>query len=433
MFTDTIPGNNVQLKPAEEHCPYNNWITWFKKLANICIDEYHLKRNVGRKYSAVDHWTILILFAILDLSLDECSDRLNSLLWDVYNRKRRNKVEPKQYKGKYGRKERKCPNGDQVRKYRKTLPKYLIDNLNRSIFLAQIRQAQRQGLFTKQTDMMVDNTDKWCYGSDRFPENPFITKGYNGPGTNRKRKYLAIMLRSGHLNLFVGFDLIEKHHPNHPKILEVIDWLRKEGISIRSVIGDRWFPTFGLLHGLKIRNVAYLGLYKKYAPIKRKLSDYIQNGGDYMFSYQIKGGAKEYYGISPIKVTAIITNYEGRRLREIRADFLDHKLSLTEAMKELTVIITTHHPPRSMRARQGWGVGICERYHRRWQIETGFRDCNRLGPTSNARTNTRQFLMESVKLWVYNAWQLERAKRKCTRKICSSCKQGPTLRRFSFI
>lgn len=433
MLTDIITGNNLQLKPAEEQCPYTYWIAWLKNFADSCIEEYRLKRKVGRKYSAVDFWAIIILHVVMNLSFDEASDRLNTVLWRKRNLHRRNKIYPKKYNGKYRRKERLCPNGDQVRKYRNTLPSYLINNLNRTIFLAQIRFAQKQKLFGKTIDLLVDNTDQWYYGNDRFPENPFITKGYNGPGTNRKRKYLALMLRSGPLSLFVGFHLIQKQHSNDPKILELLDWLTKEGISIRSVLGDRWFPTFGLLSGLRQRKICYVGPYKKYARIKRKLKDYLINGGSYIFKYHVKGNQQKFYGQNPVELTCIITNAQGRRLREIREDYLRGGVTLKDSLKEFMVIVTTHPHPHKKKAKQCWAINICERYHRRWQIETGFRDCNRLGPPSNARTNDRKFFMESVRLWLYNLWQIERAKRKKLRESLRSWKHGPTLRRFSFI
>jgi len=433
MFTDIITGINLQLKPAEEQCPYTYWMAWLKNLANSCIEEYRLKRQVGKKYSAVDFWAIIILHVIMNLSFDEASDRLNTVLWQKRNLHRRNKISPKTYGGKYKRKERLCPNGDQVRKYRNKLPAYLVNNLNRAIFLAQIRYAQKRDLFGKVIDLLVDNTDQWYYGGDRFPENPFITKGYNGPGTNRKRKYLALMLRSGSLSLFVGFFLIQKRHSNDPKILEVLDWLTKEGISVRSVLGDRWFPTFGLLSGLKQRNIFYVGPYKKYKRIKRKLKNYVINGGSYIFKYHVRGNPQKFYKQNAIELTCIITNGQGRRLREIREDYLTGKTTMKETLKGFMVIVTTHPPPQKKKAKQCWAMNICERYHRRWQIETGFRDCNRLGPPSNARSNDRKFFMESVRLWVYNLWQLERAKRRKMRNGFLSWKQGPTLRRFSFI
>ena len=67
-------------------------------------------------------------------------------------------------------------------------------------------------------------------------------------------------------------------------------------------------------------------------------------------------------------------------------------------------MLTTNKLPIGKKKNQGWAVQICNRYLKRWQIETGFRDLNRISPPSNARTNTRKFLMTSVRYWVYNCW-----------------------------
>ena len=77
-------------------------------------------------------------------------------------------------------------------------------------------------------------------------------------------------------------------------------------------------------------------------------------------------------------------------------------------------------------------MNICKKYDIRWQIETGFRDINRLGPPSCAHTNNRKFLMRSTQYWVYNAWQIERARRRKNRNNLISWMKGPTLRQFSF-
>ncbi|MHA1396070.1 MAG: hypothetical protein ACTSRZ_21405, partial [Promethearchaeota archaeon] len=67
-----------------------------------------------------------------------------------------------------------------------------------------------------------------------------------------------------------------------------------------------------------------------------------------------------------------------------------------------------------------------------WQIETGFKDLNRITPPSNARSEARKFIMTTVRYWVYNNWQIERARRKKLRGIKKSWRRGPTLRRFLF-
>jgi hypothetical protein len=429
-----FPTSGMGLIPqnAEKSVPYENWLSFLKNLALFCLRKAHLSQKKGSKYSAVDYWLILLLHAHLTKSLDEASDELNQILWENSQKHQRRKVSPKIYKGQFERKERKCPNGDQVRKYRATLPKYLIDNLNRFIFESQIEYALEHKLISKELEYIVDNTDQWYYGKDRYPQNQYITKGHNGPGTKRKRKYLGLMIKSGTTFLYCGVDIIKKKHSNVPYMIDTIDWLMQKGFIIKHVLADRWFPTYEFLAELEIRNIQYIGPYKKYAPIKDILVDYLKTGKDYIVPYTIKGAPANYYKKTGIKVWLIITNGRGRRLREIRTEYLTKTKSEEDCLEELMVMLTTYQPPKGKKRKQGWAVQIFNRYLKRWQIETGFRDLNRIAPPSNARTNARKFLMTSVRYWVYNCWQLERARRKKLRNCPKSWKKGPTLRRFEY-
>lgn len=431
MTTNTKSGHELLLKPAEESVPYNDWLSWLKRFAVNCVTKSHLQIKVGKTHNAHDYWMVLILHVLMNLSIDETADRLNEMLWKEYNKHQRHKISPPEFKGKYRRKKRQCPNGDQTRKYRNSLPKWLVKNLNRFIFEQQINYAFQEKLITRELDILVDNTDQWYYGEDRYPNNPFITKGHNGPGTSRKRKYLGIMLKSGKTYLYCGVEMIKKNHSNVPFILDTIDWLKGKGFNIRYLIGDRWFPTVELLRELPSRQIDYIGPYKKWAPVKMAIERYIKNGGNYIIPYTLKGAPKTNYGKPGIQLWLILTNRQGRRLREIRRDYLSKAKTLDECVKEIMVMATTVRPPAGKKNRQGWAVRICRVYDHRWQIETGFRDLNRITPPSNARTNTRKLFMFSIRYWIYNAWQIERAKRRRLRSCPKSWRIGPTLRRFT--
>ncbi|QEE16161.1 transposase [Promethearchaeum syntrophicum] len=433
MQSVTTSGLEFPLHPAEESCPYDYWLPWLKNLALEIINQTHLSKRKGYKYSAEDFWEILILHSLMDLSLDEASDELNKLLWQKENATRRRKIQPRQFLGELVRRERKCPNGDQVRKYRQSLPLWILNRLNDMIFDAQLNYALQNGFISHQIDLLIDNTDQWYYGSERFPQNPFLTKGYNGPGTSRKRNYLGLMIKSKGTSLFVGIHLIKRKHSNVPKILHCIDRIIQHGFNVRAVIGDRWFPTYELLSELNPRGIHYIGPYRKWKPIKRLLERYLKKDIHYIQSYIVRGAPKKFYHLPGIHVWLIFTNRQGRRLRDIRQDFKQRRIDLTEAMKEIMVMMTTKPPPRCKKAQQGWASSICQKYDRRWQIETGFRDINRLGPPSNAHTNARKLTMRSVQYWLYNAWQIEKARRRRQHNMLKSWKRGPTLRQFSFI
>ncbi|MHA1522309.1 MAG: hypothetical protein ACTSRK_19220, partial [Promethearchaeota archaeon] len=271
MTLITTSGMGLITQNAEKSVPYENWLAYLKNLALFCLRKAHLSQKWGTKYRALDHWQVFLLHAFSNASLDEASDELNQLQWENSQKHQRRKIFPKQYKGKYQRKERMCPNGDQVRKYRSTLPKYLIDNLNQYIFEQQIEYALENKLISMELEFIVDNTDQWYYGQDRYPKNQYITQGHNGPGTKRKRKYLGVMIKSGSTYLYCGVDIIKKKHSNVPFMIDTIDWLLQKGFTIKHVLADRWFPTYEFLAELKTRQIRYIGPYKKFAPIKRIL------------------------------------------------------------------------------------------------------------------------------------------------------------------
>lgn len=432
MSTTTITGNELQLETVEESVPYDFWLSWLKNLALECIHTLHLPKCEGDKHSAVNFWEVIILSALLALSFDEAANRLNDVLWREFHRHQRKKRHPKRLGGLGVRHERLCPNGDQARKYRNTLPKYVIQKLNQIIFDAQLDYAGQYQLISKKITILVDNTQQWYYGKDRYPQNPFITGGHNGPGTNRKRNYLGLMLKSGSTFLYVGVEAIKKGVSEVPFIMANLDHLIQLGYTIEKVIADRWFPTYDMFAELQVRGISYIGPYKKWAPIKRLIEHYLKNGGQYIIPYTIKGAPAKYYHLPHQHVTLILTNRHGRRLREVRAEFLSGKVSLKDSMKEIFVIVTSIAPPRGRKAQQGWAVQICHAYDPRWNIETGFRDLNRIGELSNARTNERKFFMFSLRFWVFNAWHLERAKRRRQKKVPKSWRKGPTLRTFGY-
>lgn len=160
-------------------------------------------------------------------------------------------------------------------------------------------------------------------------------------------------------------------------------------------------------------------------------SYFLQNVGKYVHNYTIKGAPANFYHNSGIDVFLIFTNRQGNRLREIRAEYLASEKVAQEFLDEIMVMMTTIPPPKRKKALQRWVIRICHLYDPRWNIETGFRDLNRISPPSHAWTNERKFFMFTVRLWVFNIWHLIRAKFRFLKTKWNSRKKGPTLRQFT--
>jgi hypothetical protein len=419
---------------GEDPAQVGFWLKWLLNLAQYCVAQAHLKRWKGSKHKSVDFWHGLILHTLMGMPLDDGADHLNDLLWLAKRAREGPGVMPKKYGGPGEREERLCPNGDQIRKYRNWLAKVhpgLLDHLNDFIFACMVKFALKHKYFRRAADLLIDDTAQWYYGKDRFPLNPAITGTNKGPGTSHKRNYFACLLKAGKFYLYCGVFLVPKGGSEVPLLEHVLDELAKLGVTVRMVMGDRWFPTFDLLDALRGRGIPFLGPYKRYPNIKKMVAKFLKSGGKYTFPYQIWGAPAGRKGRPPIDVTLILTNPRGRRLGEIRADYLGKAKSEADCLKEIMILVTTDKAPKTKKAKQSWAVRLCQRYHVRWQIETGFRDVKRMAPESNARTNVRKLLMFSTRFWGFNLWQLARAEWRRQKRLGKSRRRGPTLRAFA--
>lgn len=95
----------------------------------------------------------------------------------------------------------------------------------------------------------------------------------------------------------------------------------------------------------------YIGPYRKWAQIKRMLIDYLKHGGDYIHDYRIKGASAQFYHSPNIKVTLLLMNRRGKRLREIRQEYLQSGQKPKEFLNEIMVMMTTESPPKGKKAQ----------------------------------------------------------------------------------
>ena len=89
------------------------------------------------------------------------------------------------------------------------------------------------------------------------------------------------------------------------------------------------------------------------------------------------------------------------------------------------IFITTISPPKKKSALVRWGLGLAQDIRHRWQIETGFRDLNRINPTSHARDHETKTLMFAFQMFVYNAWQIQRGFHRRLRNVLARWERIP--------
>ena len=124
-------------------------------------------------------------------------------------------------------------------------------------------------------EVYIDYNDRFYYRNDRYPKNKEMIGVYNGPGTNKARKYFGTMICSEGTRLYVAVETIQKGIKRVLTIEKAIRLLLKWGFKVKRVDGDREFSTYDIIGRLDQMDIPYTGTIKKTAPIKRIVDDYI--------------------------------------------------------------------------------------------------------------------------------------------------------------
>ncbi len=429
-------GTELTLRTVEKMAPIIDWWAHLNKVAAQCIA--NLKKRfikTGYKHTDVDYWRCIIFGIMNHYNTKDATDELNDLLWKhkINLHKRRKNPSPKQLGGPYHRFERKTPNESQINNFIRKLPKYIKASLVEWIFKAQIDVALELKLLKKEIECYIEYTDRFFYGHDNYPGNEEIIGVYNGPGTNKARKYFGLMICSEGTRLFAGINIIKKGKARTLTIQRAIQLLLQWGFSIKRIEGDREFSTYDIIGGLTQMGISYTGTIKKTAPIKKIVDNYIDGKCNPVVHHTINSHPKTFYKLGPISVHLIMKTDPGKRMRDLRKDLKSGKLTRDEARKKVHVFVTTEKPPSQMGKLIKWGLALAQNFRKRWRIETGFRDLNRWFPTSHARSNDSKLLWMAMRMFAYSAWQIQRALCKRLRNVPKVWKKGPTLRRFGSV
>ena len=429
-------GTELALRTVEKMVPIIDWWAHLNKVAAQCIA--NLKKRlikVGYKYADVDYWRCIIFGVMKHFNTKDATDELNDLLWiqKKITHKKGRKPSPKHLGGLYPRYERLTPNESQINDFIRKLPKFIKASLVEWIFKAQIDVALKLKLLKKEIECYIDYTDRFFYGADEYPDNKEIIGVYNGPGTNKARKYFGLMICSEGTRLFAGIGIIQKGKKRVLTIQRAIQLLLKWGFKIKRIEGDREFSTYDIIGGLAQMDLHYTGTIKKTAPIKRIVDDYIDGKCKLVVKHTLNPHRQTYYKFGPIPVYLIMKTDPGKRMRNVRKDLKLGKITRDEARERVHVFVTTEKPPPQKGKLTRWGLRLVQNFRKRWRIETGFRDLNRWFPTSHARSNDSKLFWMCIRMFAYNAWQIQRALYKRLRNVPKVWKKGPTLRRFGSV
>jgi hypothetical protein len=387
----------------------NDSITaFFKKFCTAVISRmWKFKRGKNSRYEEQDFLKVFFLSELLGRSIHETSELLNAYLLS----KRRGR--PKIFMD--GRRKRQIPHQTEVNKYLRKIGLKKAQNILRECLDEQLLEALDRGLISKKVNVLIDFTEHPYFGK----RDDAMIKGTNRQkGTKKMRHYLGFSILSRGTHLYVGLKQVATGQSKIPIILKTLTHLLDLGFKLGKVMMDREFYRAELLDRIKGMGGEVIVPAKKYKKIKQYLVDYFKgtHGRVRKYTFSSKLGAECRYSQH---VYVIIKAKNQFTLQGVKRAYRAGKISLDDARKRLFLIMTTEKPRGKT---SSWASRTALFYRRRWLIETGFSDLNRINRRWRSNCDNVRYLDMLVRLLLYNSWKmnkkmLQKTNRKEGRKI----------------
>lgn len=199
MTLQSRHGTARQRRSYEESVPKMDSFSFVKKVAERLFKQLKIGlMSDGYRYSDVDFWQVLVWREMMQMSTYDAADDLNEeLIEQSCKGKGRKRAEQPLLGGLHERREQKAPHGSQVDTFLQRMSPALKNRLQETIIKATLDVALELGVITRHVVVYFDFTKDNFYGKDVFPVNPCITNIHDGKGTNKARKYAAMMIASG--------------------------------------------------------------------------------------------------------------------------------------------------------------------------------------------------------------------------------------------
>ena len=373
----------------------HNMLAFFKKFCTIIISRtWKFKKGKNRRYDDIDHLRVFFISEIIGRSIHNTSEMLNE--YYLTKRKGRRKIFTD------GRKKREIPHQTEVNKYLRKIGLNFARKILQECLDAQLKEALEQKIISKKINILIDFTEHPYYGKRN---DPMIKGTTRQKGTKKMRHYLGFSVLSRNIHLYAGLEHVPQGQSKIPIIIQFLDHLLDLGFELKYILMDREFYRTELLDAVRKRGGNVLIPAKFYKKIKLFIENYLKGKRNrvrrYVFSTATE--AKRHFSII---VSLIIRAKQGFSLQSIKRDFQNKKISLKDAQKRLFVIMTTERPRGNT---SSWASRTSSFYRRRWLIETGFSDLNRINYRWKSNHDNVRYLDMLARFLLYNSWKMNRA------------------------
>ena len=370
-------------------------LAFFKKFCDAIQSRmWSFKRGKNARYEAEDFLRVFFYSEITGRSIRSASERLNRYF--LGKKKGKRKIFTN------GRKKREVPHQTDVNKFLRRIGLQRARNLLRECLFWQLKEALAMNLISRKVNVLIDFTEHAYYGKR---EDKMIKGTNRQNGTKKMRHYLGFSILSREIQLFAGLEQIAKGQSKIPVIIKFLDSLLELGFELKFVIMDREFYRAELLDEIKGMRGEVLIPAKSYKKISQMIEDYLQGTGRRVRKYTFSSATEAEYRFFQ-NVYLVINAKKGSTLLGVKRDFQKGKLTLNDASKRIYAIMTTQKPRGET---SSWASRTSRFYRKRWNIETGFSDLNRMGRRWKSKHDNTRYLDLLVRMLLYNSWKINHA------------------------
>ncbi len=387
-------------------------LAFFKKFCTATSSRMWKSKKVrNSRYGDIDFLRVFFYSEILGRSIHDTSELLNEHM--LRSRKGRRKIFAD------GRKKRVIPHQTEVNKYIRKIGLDKARNILRECLDKQLWDAFEMGLISRKISVLIDFTEHPYYGKR---EDRMIKGTNRQKGTTKMRHYLGFSILSRETHLYAGLEQVATGQSKIPIVLKFLDHLLDLGFELGYVLMDREFYRAELLDEVKGMKGNVLIPAKSYKKVKEIIECYLRGEGNrvrkYTFSSALEARCRFFQ-----HVYLIINAKQGFSLQGVKRAFQKGTLSLNDARQRLFTIMTTEKPKGKT---SSWASRTSFFYKRRWLIETGFSDLNRINRRWKSNHDNVRYLDMLARLMLYNSWKMNKTQAKKSNFIGSK-KRSHTL------
>lgn len=369
-------------------------LSFFKKFCNAITSRmWKYKKPKNWRYGDIDFLRVFFFSEIVGRSIHDASEMLNEHFLSQKRGRRKMFAD--------GRKRRMVPHQTEVNKYLRKIGLQRARNILRESLDAQLLEALSLNIISSKINVLIDFTEHPYYGKR---EDKMIKGTNRQKGTLKMRHYLGFSILSRNTHLYAGLEHVASGQSKIPIILKFLDHLLDLGFELNYVLMDREFYRAELIHDIEIKGGHSLIPAKQYKKVKEIISEYLEGTRarvrKYTFSTATEARRRFWKG-----VYLIIKAKHGFSLQGVKRDFQNGKLTLDDALRRVFTIMTTEKPKGKT---SSWASRTSLFYRRRWLIETGFSDLNRINRRWKSNHDNLRYLDMLARMMLYNSWKMNK-------------------------